>query len=26
VRLPADWKVDTKLLDDIVRLSVGARR
>jgi hypothetical protein len=26
VRLPADWKVDTKLLNDIVRLSVGARR
>ena len=26
VRLPADWKVDIKLLNDIVRLSVGARR
>ena len=26
VRLPADWKVDTKLLNDIVRLSVGVRR
>jgi uncharacterized protein YdhG (YjbR/CyaY superfamily) len=26
VRLPADWKVDTKLLHDIVKLSVGARR
>lgn len=26
VRLPADWKVDAKLLDDIVKLSVGARR
>ena len=26
VRLPADWKVDVKLLNDIVKLSVGARR